>query len=114
MIILEYDFELYMDSSYKELCDCDEWGCAIVSVTDPNVGIDDKEWRNYGAEYNFCKDNGEDSSAIYLFDDTMDSSHTYHDVYEHYEIDFEDEDWENKLKQAMLGFVKDCEREYLV
>ena len=54
-----------------------------------------------GVEYNLCFDkrNGTNSSAIYKMDAKADTTFSW--IYEHYEVDFSDAKWEEKLKNIM-------------
>jgi len=85
-------FELCIDESYsKETC-IDEWGAA-------------QYWNgDKGVEYNFCKDTGNDCSAIYSMSINSEGYvETDYDNYIHYEIDFNDKHWRLKLREAMLN-----------
>lgn len=102
----EYSFECEMNAEeYNPLCKgyqdeydnvCDEWGCAIM-------------WfGNIGVEYNFCIDNSTlknlNLSAIYKTDvDDQGYMRTDPDKYIHYEINFDDADWKEKLEDAMCA-----------
>lgn len=86
----DYEFECNIGESYKDK-ETDEWGCASVWIGD------------MGVEYNFCIDGGENYCAIYKmeFDHKTGYAETDYDVYEHYEIDFDDEHWMENLENAM-------------
>ena len=85
-----YEFECNISKEYADLVSCDEWGCASVWLGDA------------GAEYNFCKD-GEDCSAIYKTEMNPETGcmETDYDEFIHYEIDFDDPEWEAALENAM-------------
>ena len=87
-------FELNMNDSYKDCKSIDEWEMAVV-------------WAGYyGAEYNLCLQDGDNYSAIYFMEyDGIDTWNTYHDCFEHYEIDFNNPNWKLDLKEAMYDFV---------
>ena len=55
-------------------------------------GDSDGSLRDFGVEYNFCIDNGENCSAIYKlkFNDKTGHMETVTDKFEHYEINFDD------------------------
>ena len=53
---MNYKFELNMDDSYKKYNDIDEWGMAVI------------DFGTYGAEYNFCIEEGNNYSAIYYME----------------------------------------------
>lgn len=82
--------DFYGDTDY------DEWGAAFA-------WMDDKR----GVEYNICMDSGENFSAIYKMElnEKTDYMETDTSTYEHYEINFDDPDWEQKLKDAMLRAI---------
>lgn len=87
----EYEFECNMSDEFKTY-DChDEWGCAFVWVGD------------IGVEYNFCIDSKENCCAIYktFINDETGYMETDSDKFVHYEIDFDDSDWVEKLENAM-------------
>lgn len=91
----DFEFELNMDESYKDYESIDEWGMAMV-------------WAgNYGAEYNFCLQDGDNYSAIYFmeYDDETDYWDTDCSCFEHYEIDFNNPNWKLELKETMYNFV---------
>ena len=73
----------------------DEWGCAFAWLGDN------------GVEYNFCIDNSTNESvnccAIYKTVVDTDSGyfHTDSSTFVHYEIDFNNEHWEEELENAM-------------
>ena len=100
-IMPDYQFELNMTDEFKDSdeCEIDEWGCAFIWLME-----------NIGAEYNFCIDCGENSSAIYKMemDTKTGEMQTDYDTYVHYEVDFEKENWkeelENAMCEALIGF----------
>lgn len=87
-------------SSEMESNNTDEWGCAIGWINN-----------EMGCEYNYCIDNGENCSAIYAMhwngepDADESTVSTDGSDFEHYEVDFKDENWEKKLKKAMIKFM---------
>lgn len=87
-----YQFEHYLSKELSEEDGWDEWGAGFC-------------WLNgdIGVEYNFCFHKGEeDYSAIYYMHlDDNDYMATDHDRYIPYEIDFSDENWEEKFEDAM-------------
>lgn len=83
--------EINIDESYGEGI-VDEWGAAYVWNKDGN-----------GAEYNICYDGKDECSAIYKMEDDRTDSNTY----EHYEIDFSDDGWKEKLINRMIECVKE-------
>ena len=92
---MSIDYKINMDESYKNYSDIDEWEMAVVWVG------------RYGAEYNFCLENGDNYSAIYFmkYNDETDYWDTDHDCFKHYEIDFNNPNWEKDLEKAMYDFV---------
>lgn len=97
-----YEFELNMDESYDDIVNIDEWGCAFLYGENGN-----------GVEYNFCRElflsEYSDCSAIYYFKDEEYLSTNY-DEYVHYEIDFDNDNWKQELKNAMIKALKHFER----
>lgn len=94
---MNYKFELNMDDSYKQYTDIDEWGMAVV-------------WAGYyGAEYNFCIEEGDNYSAIYYmeYNEKTDYWDTDYNCFEHYEINFNDFNWKKDLEKAMYNFIID-------
>lgn len=90
-----YEFECNMSEEYKDY-DChDEWGCAFAWLGD------------IGVEYNFCIDNSTNKNinccAIYKMEmnNETDYMETDYDEFEHYEIDFNNPNWEAELENAM-------------
>ncbi len=92
---MNYEFRLNMDDSYKQYTDIDEWEMAVVWVG------------YYGAEYNFCLQNGDDYSAIYFmeYNDETDYWETEYDCFEHYEIDFNNPNWSEDLEKEMKEYL---------
>ena len=83
----------------KEIADTecfDEWGCAYVSISNDR-----------GVEYNLCIDNTTDEnincSAIYRTDynEKEDCIETDTSTFIHYEINFDNPEWEKELEDAM-------------
>lgn len=93
-MIVEY--EINIDKSYKNKDNIDEWGAAFCWINN-----------NDGAEYNICIDGGLNSSAIYRtkFNEKTEFMETDYDDFEHYEIDFDDIEWRDKLKKALFNFA---------
>ena len=87
----KYYCEVNIDESYGEGI-VDEWGAAYVWNKDGN-----------GAEYNIYYDGKDECSAIYKMEDDRTDSNTY----EHYEIDFSDDGWKEKLINRMIECVKE-------
>ena len=85
-----YEFECNMSDEYKDK-ETDEWGCAFVWLND------------IGVEYNFCIDSGNNCCAIYKMEinEETDYMETDYDTFIHYEIDFDNENWEQELENAM-------------
>ena len=85
----KYHYEINIDESYDQEI-VDEWGAAYV-------------WNRYGvgAEYNISFDGKNECSAIYK----MDEFSTDPTTFEHYEIDFSDDKWKEKLIDAMIERV---------
>lgn len=89
---ITFSFECNISEEYKDENCVDDWGCAYAWYGE-----------DFGVEYNFCIDNGENCSAIYKlkFNDKTGHMETVTDKFEHYEINFDDVGWEKKLEQAM-------------
>lgn len=88
----DYSFECCMSNEYKGYNDYDEFGCATMWLADK------------GVEYNFCiQSDGTNSSAIYKLnaDEDMSYVETDYDTFVHYEVDFNDMDWIEKLEDEM-------------
>lgn len=91
-----YEFDCDMNNDYKDYYCCDEWGCAYIWLDE-----------SHGAEYNFCIDNGNNCSAIYK-SVVNDEGYleTDYSAFEHYEIDFNNANWEMELEKAMFNTAK--------
>ena len=85
-----FDFEVNMDKSYADKGSTDEWGSAFVWVG------------NIGVEYNYCIDGDLNESAIYAMYDTI-TGYTETDYchFIHYEVEWSEPDWEERLINAM-------------
>lgn len=87
-----YSFECNMTEEYESYEIYDEWGCAYV-------------WfgGNRGAEYNFCIDELDNYSAFYKMELNEKTGYmeTDYDSNIHYEIDFNESNWKEKLENAM-------------
>lgn len=55
----------------------------------------------HAAEYNLCFDKQARSNSSAIYKMNADTQDTFHLVYEHYEVDFSDDKWEKKLRDAM-------------
>ena len=88
----DYEFECNISDELKNETNCDLWGSAFIFVGDA-----------IGVEYNFCIDKGTNSSAIYEMTLNYKTGYmeTDYDKFIHYEVDFNDLDWEKKLENAM-------------
>ena len=73
----------------------DIWGFA--ELIDSKHGI--------GAEYNYSCDYGINQSAIYPIHKYNEKWTTDYDTFSHYEINFDEPDWEIKLEKAMNDFL---------
>lgn len=101
---MKWEYEVDMDESYANITEAgevvDEWGCAYVTLEEKHIG----------AEYNFCIDDTtnemDNCCAIYwMYEDDEENWHTDCGDYQHYEIDFSDKEWKEKLIEAMKQFV---------
>lgn len=96
-----YEYEINMvKDDYIGNDDYDEWGAAFLWS---------KANSNFGVEYNIACDTGYNESAIYL---TTFNSHdgvleTDYSIFEPYEINWDDPDWEQELVKAMWKVFKD-------
>ena len=90
-----YKFECNIDEWYKYI-ETDEWGCAYVWIG-----------KDAGVEYNFCIDSGNNCSAIYKMEMNGEYMETDSNSFIHYEIDFDDADWQEKLKDAMCRALEE-------
>jgi hypothetical protein len=95
----KYEFDTCIDKKYSDYPDCREQGAAFLYF----------ENHDYGAEYEFCRDNGKDNSTIYLtvYDRYRgrDEWRTDYACAEHYEIDFSNKNWKKDLERKMHDFV---------
>ena len=87
----DYSFECNINESYKNF-ETDEWGCALAWIGD------DK-----GVEYNFCIDSGENCCGIYKMELNEKTNYMETDYEDsiHYEINFDEVNWVEKLENAM-------------
>lgn len=92
-----YEYEININLEEVNTDYMDEWGAAFL-------WLDDKR----GVEYNLCYDSGECESAIYKTEmnykdrDYPDGyMETDSSTFEHYEIDFNDSEWKQKLYEEM-------------
>lgn len=94
---LRYEFECNMCEEFKTYDIYDEWGCAYIF------------FKGYGAEYNFCMQSDGNYSAIYpmICENYDESWETDYDFYEHYEIDFDNPNWEKELEKHMCQLMID-------
>ena len=92
-----YDFDCGITEEYKTYTNHDEWGCATLWLNDEQ-----------GVEYNFCMDGGLNSCAIYKMESNKESGNieTDYSVCEHYEIDFDNVEWQKELEKAMYEAAK--------
>ena len=92
-----YKFECNMSNEYKEYTSFDEWGSATLWLNDKQ-----------GVEYNFCIDSGCNSCAIYKMECNEETEmwETDYSTFEHYEIDFDNVNWEAELEKAMYEVAK--------
>lgn len=87
---VKYEYEVNIDPTEVDKDGWDDWDAGYL-------WLDNK----HGVNYNLYYDGGECSSAIYKMDCDGEYIETDSDTYIHYEIDFNDEDWEQKLVYAM-------------
>lgn len=82
----EYEINICKDDYDKYV---DIWGAAFLWLND-----------RCGVEYNYCYDDGECESAIYktICNEYIETDSS---TYSHYEIDFDDPKWEQKLVNEM-------------
>lgn len=85
-----FEFECHISEEYKGK-ETDEWGSAFAYLGD------------VGVEYNFCIDGGNDCSAIYKmeYNRETESIETDYSTFIHYEIDFDNKCWIQKLRDTM-------------
>lgn len=102
---VNFEFECNISEEYKDENYVNDWGCAYAWYGE-----------NIGVEYNFCIDNEENCSAIYKlkFNDKTGHMETVTDKFEHYEINFDDVEWEKKLAQAMYEALEKFINEEIV
>ena len=91
----QYEYEVNIDSSNVDKNCMDDWGAAFL-------WLDDKR----GVEYNLCYDNGICESAIYKTE-CGEYLETDYSIFKHYEIDFSDGLWEEKLVTEMERIAKE-------
>lgn len=93
----QYEYEVNIDPLNVNKNGMDDWGAAFLWLDDER-----------GVEYNLCYDNGECCSAIYKTECFEEDKYicTYYSIFEHYEIDFSDELWEEKLVTEMEHVAK--------
>jgi len=89
----KYNFEFNIGEDYNGV-ETDEWGCAYCWIDD-----------DIGVEYNYCVEDGENHSAIYVDEYNKEEKTIYanSEKYIHYEIDFSDDNWKDKLENAMCS-----------
>ena len=94
-----YEYEININPAEVDKNCHDEWGAAYMWLN--------KE-EDAGVEYNLCYDSGECCSAFYKMEKTYNDPdypdgyvETDYDDCEHYEIDFNDKNWKEKLVEAM-------------
>lgn len=89
-------YEVNMNKTYKDINPVDEWGCAYI-------------WNGkIGAEYNYCIEGNENMCAIYfMYEDNKGEWHTDSNRYVHYEIDWNDNRWRQKLIDKMVEVLKE-------
>lgn len=92
-----YEFELNMSREFQNSNCKDEWGCAFCWI----------EGSELGCEYNYYIDGDIDGSAIYLFYDDGKYMWTNTDCFYPYEIEWDKEDWADRLKAEMMSFLKE-------
>lgn len=88
----EFECELNKETYGDKHSSYDEWGCAYIWLGE-----------EIGVEYNLCIDGVENCSAIYKMklNKEIDYMETDTDTFVHYEINFKDNDWKEKLENAM-------------
>lgn len=97
---MKIEYEVNMDESYAAIEDCDEWGCAFVWI-DGNKGV----------EYNYCVETFDGKQnrpcAFYKMELNKETGYmeTDHSTYYHYEIDFSNPRWKEKLITAGTMFA---------
>ena len=94
----DYGFEVNISEADKANI-TDLWAAAVIWIDD------------IGVEYNFCQEecDGEiiNQCAIYktFMDDNDEVAHTDYCEFEHYEIDWSDAHWKERLEDAMCQSV---------
>lgn len=84
------EYEVNISPSDVDKKYMDEWGAAFLWLDD-----------DHGVEYNLAYDTGECCSAIYKMEFDGEYMQTDPSTFSHYEIDFDDLDWEAKLVKEM-------------
>lgn len=94
---MNYEFECNISNEYQTYTDIDEWGSATLWLNEKQ-----------GVEYNFCIDNGHNSSAIYKMEcpEETDEWDTDFSIFEHYEINFDNKNWKEELEKTMYEVAK--------
>lgn len=98
-MIYKYEFQSNFNNEiineYMNKENVDEWGCALVTIND-----------KYGAEYNLCIDDKDNESAIYFQEiDELGFWQTDYSGCKHYEIDFNNPNWEEDLEKEMKNYL---------
>lgn len=89
--IVEEKFKCYQNHD-KKYYHRDVWDCATLWIND-----------HQGVEYNFCIDGTLNLSAIYkMYGYENHLVITDYETFEHYKIDFNDENWKEELLKAMF------------
>ena len=93
----ESNFNNEIIDEYNNNENVDEWGCALVTINN-----------KYGAEYNLCIEDKDNESAIYFqeFDENGFWQTDYSDC-KHYEINFNNPNWEKDLEKKMKNYLID-------
>ena len=93
-----YEFECNIEILEEDCVDI--WGAAFVWLGD-----------NIGVEYNLCIDeNGNNCSAIYKMQMNGDYMETDYSSFIHYEVDFDDADWKNTLRNIMCNALENLHK----
>lgn len=98
-MIYSYDFRCTFNDEiikkYNNKENIDEWGYALVTING-----------KYGAEYNLCIEDGKNYSAIYFQEcDEKGIWQTDFTNSKHYEVDFSNPNWKQKLQREMKHYV---------
>ena len=92
---MKYKYEVEINDEFlyeNKDTDCiDSWGDATIWMQNGKVG----------AEYNFCIDETNCSAIYKMYQDAEGDIRTDYSEFIHYEIDFNDPEWVNKLEQAL-------------